>query len=80
MDALSFLLYLAEWGLVGLILYYVIEALPMPGWAKIAAQGCLIAIAILAIVMALVGQRPATAHAPSLLPGAGPGPASLIRP
>lgn len=79
MDAIAFLLYLAEWGLVGLILYYVIEALPMPGWAKIAAQGCLIVIAIMAIVMALVGQRPAVARVPSLLPGAGPGVPSLIK-
>lgn len=79
MDAIAFLLYLAEWGLVGLILYYIIEALPMPAWAKIAAQGCLIAIAVIAIVMSLVGQRPAAAHVPSLLPGAGPGVPSLIK-
>ena len=56
MDALALLIYAAEWGLFGLILFFVIAWIPMPPWATRTAQVLLVAIGVLAMISALLGQ------------------------
>jgi hypothetical protein len=55
-SALSLLIYAAEWGLAGIILYFVIEMIAMPPWAKRVCQALLILIGVLAVIGALLGQ------------------------
>jgi uncharacterized oligopeptide transporter (OPT) family protein len=71
MDALALLQYAAEWGLFGIILYFVIGMIAMPDWAKRVAQASLILIGVAAILGALLGQpRPVLRSAPGT-PGLG---------
>jgi hypothetical protein len=55
-SVLSLLIYAAEWGLAGIILYFVIEMIAMPPWAKRVCQSLLILIGVLAVIGALLGQ------------------------
>lgn len=75
MDALALLIYAAEWGLIGIILFFLIAWIPMPEWATRVAQSLLILIGVLAMLSALLGQpmRPI-----SRVPNP-PGPASIIK-
>jgi hypothetical protein len=75
MDALALLIYAAEWGLFGLILYFVIAMIPMPEWAKRVAQALLILLGVMAILRALLGA-PTPVSRSSPIP---PGPPSILR-
>jgi len=74
-NVLSLLIYAAEWGLAGIILYFVIEMIAMPPWAKRVCQALLILIAVLAVIGALLGQ-PTPVSRLSPIP---PGPPSITR-
>jgi cell division protein FtsW (lipid II flippase) len=75
MDALALLIYAAEWALFGIILYFVIGMIPMPEWAKRAAQALLIVLGVLAILKALLGS-PVPVSRLSPIP---PGPPSITK-
>jgi hypothetical protein len=75
MDVLALLIYAAEWGLFGIILYFVIGLIPMPDWAKRVAQALLILLGVLAIIRGLLGS-PIPVSRVSPIP---PGPPAITR-
>lgn len=74
MDVLSLALFLSELALVGLVLYFVIAAIPMPDWARMVCQALLVLIFVLAAVQAVIGSGPRRVPITS-----SPPPASIIR-
>lgn len=76
MTVIPLAIYLCELALLAIILYFVVEMLPMGIFVKV-SQGLIILIAIFAAIGAvLAGQPAAQYHFPSL----GPAPPSIIAP
>lgn len=65
-DAIPLLTYAAEWGLLGIILYFVVGWIPMPDAPRRVAQGCLILVGVLSVLAALLGAHPRVPLAPLL--------------
>lgn len=76
MDVLSLAEFLSQLALVGIFLYFVIAAVPMPDWARITCQMLLVLLFVLAAIQATIGPGPRRVPLLSPIP---PGPASIIR-
>jgi hypothetical protein len=75
MSIIPLIIYAAELALAAIILFYVVELLPIPGNMKRVCQGLIILIVVLSVLGALIGSSPARSG--SLLP---PNPSSLLNP
>jgi hypothetical protein len=74
MSIIPLIIYAAELALAAIILYYVVELLPMPGNLKRVCQGLIVLIAILSVLGAVMGSP---ARSGALIP---PNPSSPLNP
>jgi hypothetical protein len=79
MNLIPLIIYAAELALAAIILFYVVEMLPMPANMKRACQGLIVLIAILSAIGALLGSAPPPAsHIGPLAPNSPSNP-SIVR-
>jgi hypothetical protein len=79
MNVIPVIIYAAELAIAAIILFYVVEMLPMPVNMKRVCQGLIVLIAILSVIGELLGSAPPPAsHVGPLAPNSPSNP-SIIR-
>ena len=79
MNVIPVIIYAAELAIAAIILFYVVEMLPMPVNIKRVCQGLIVLIAILSVIGELLGSAPPPAsHVGPLAPNSPSNP-SIIR-
>ena len=79
MNVIPVIIYAAELALAVIILFYVVEMLPMPANMKRVCQGLIVLIAILSVIGVLLGSPPPPAsHVGPIAPNSPSNP-SVIR-
>jgi hypothetical protein len=79
MNVIPVIIYAAELAIAAIILFYVVEMLPMPMNMKRVCQGLIVLIAILSVIGELLGSAPPPAsHVGPLAPNSPSNP-SIIR-
>ena len=79
MNLIPLIIYAAELALAAIILFYVVEMLPIPSNMKRACQGLIILVVILSVIGVLLGSAPPPAsHVGPLTPNSPSNP-SIIR-
>jgi hypothetical protein len=79
MNLIPLIIYAAELALAAIILFYVVEMLPIPSNMKRVCQGLIILVVILSVIGVLLGSAPPPAsHVGPLTPNSPSNP-SIIR-
>jgi hypothetical protein len=79
MNVIPVIIYAAELAIAAIILFYVVEMLPMPVNMKRVCQGLIVLIAILSVIGELLGSAPPPAsHVGPIAPNSQSNP-SIIR-
>jgi hypothetical protein len=79
MNVIPVIIYAAELAIAAIILFYVVEMLPMPVNMKRVCQGLIVSIAILSVIGELLGSAPPPAsHVGAIAPNSQSNP-SIIR-
>ena len=79
MNVIPVIIYAAELALAAIILFYIVEMLPMPTNMKRVCQGLIVLIAILSVIGVLLGSAPPPAsHVGPIAPNSPSNP-SVIR-
>ena len=79
MNVIPVIIYTAELAIAAIILFYVVEMLPMPVNMKRVCQGLIVLIAILSVIGELLGSAPPPASHVGPLAPSSPSNPSIIR-
>ena len=78
MNVIPVIIYAAELAIAAIILFYVVEMLPMPVNMKRVCQGLIVLIAILSVIGALLGSAPPPAsHVGPIAPNSPSNPSTI---